>query len=162
MVVRVLLDDVFTTADDAQLALLDSSPDIQVRVFNPLSRNSPLAMAYVLDFDRTNRRMHNKTFVVDGAMAIIGGRNIADEYFQVSADSEFADFDLFLAGPVIADITASFDVFWADPWSLPLSKRGGNRNLIYQLKQHQSKVICQFFIIISNNPCQVINSHIVF
>lgn len=120
VIVRLLLDDVFTTASDGQIALLDSHPRIFVRVFNPLSRNSPQALAYLLDFQRANRRMHNKTFVVDSTVAVVGGRNIADEYYQIGTDSEFADFDLLLAGPAVADITASFETFWNDRFSVPI------------------------------------------
>ncbi|MGR3713886.1 MAG: phospholipase D-like domain-containing protein, partial [Shimia sp.] len=75
--VRLLVDDVFTTADDTDLAVLDTHPNIEIRIFNPSSRNAPKAMGFLWDFKRVNRRMHIKTFVVDNDMAIIGGRNFA-------------------------------------------------------------------------------------
>lgn len=118
--VRLLFDDVFTKANDRQLALLARHPRIDVRLFNPLSRRSPAAASYLLDFGRVNRRMHNKAFVVDDAMAILGGRNVADEYYQIGTESEFADFDVFVIGPVVEEIAAAFDVFWTDTWSVPV------------------------------------------
>jgi cardiolipin synthase C len=118
--VRLLFDDVFTTASDRQFALLASHPRIDVRLFNPLSRRSTTTMNYLLDFRRVNRRMHNKVFVVDDAMAIVGGRNVADEYYQIGTESEFADFDLFVAGPVVSDLSQAFDLYWSDDWSVPV------------------------------------------
>lgn len=117
--VRLLVDDVFTTASDAQIAYLAAHPRISVRLFNPLSRQSPKAMNYLLDFQRVNRRMHNKAFIVDRGVAVIGGRNIADEYYQVDTTTEFADFDLFMAGPAVTDLTRAFETFWSNRWSVP-------------------------------------------
>ncbi|MEM6578594.1 MAG: phospholipase D family protein, partial [Pseudomonadota bacterium] len=119
--VRLLVDDAFTKSKDRDLAAFDAHPNIEVRIFNPMSRNSIKAMGYLLDFGRVNRRMHNKAFIVDGHMAIIGGRNIADEYFQIDTSSEFADFDLFVAGPVVDDLGAGFDTYWSDRWSVPVA-----------------------------------------
>lgn len=118
--VRFLLDDVFTTATDSQIALLNDHENIHVRLFNPLSRNSTKGMNFLLDFNRVNRRMHNKSLTADNAASIVGGRNIADEYFQINSDAEFADFDMFVMGPVTKDIGKSFDVFWNDPRSVPM------------------------------------------
>ncbi|WP_111428667.1 phospholipase D family protein [Rhodobacteraceae bacterium DSL-40] len=125
--VRLLVDDVFSTASDEQLALLASSPRIDVRLFNPLSRRSPAAMNYLLDFGRVNRRMHNKAFIVDRSMAIVGGRNIADEYFRIDTETEFSDFDVFVAGPVVSEMDEAFELYWNDRWSVPvkaLTRRG--------------------------------------
>jgi putative cardiolipin synthase len=119
--VRLLFDDVFTTTRDDQIAQLDAHPNVEIRVFNPLSRNSTLAGNFLLDFDRVNRRMHNKAFITDGAMAIIGGRNIADEYYQINTSHEFADFDLFVAGEPVRQISEAFDLYWSDEWSVPFA-----------------------------------------
>lgn len=119
--IRLLYDDVFTTLRDDQIAALDAHPNVEIRVFNPLSRSSPAALSYVLEFARVNRRMHNKAMIVDGAFAIVGGRNIADEYYQIGTDNEFADFDLFVAGGSVRDLSAAFDLYWNDIWAVPLS-----------------------------------------
>lgn len=118
--VRFLLDDALTTAKDRQIALLDAHPNIELRMFNPLSRKAPTVLNYIADFGRVNRRMHNKSMTVDRQFGIVGGRNLADEYFRVDTTSEFADFDVFLAGPVVDDIGAQFDLYWNDPYSVPL------------------------------------------
>ncbi len=118
--IRLLFDDVFTTARDDRIATLDAHPNVEIRVFNPLSRNSTTAMNFVLDFARVNRRMHNKAMVVDGTLAIIGGRNIADEYYQIGTDHEFADFDLLVTGAVTDEVSDAFDLYWNDRWSVPL------------------------------------------
>ena len=36
--VRLLLDDVFTTVDDLDLAVLNDHPNIELRMFNPIAR----------------------------------------------------------------------------------------------------------------------------
>lgn len=79
-------------------------------------------MNFALDFSRVNRRMHNKAMVVDGSIAIIGGRNIADEYYQIGTDHEFADFDLLLPGAVTNEVSDAFDLYWNDHWSVPLDR----------------------------------------
>ena len=85
--VRLLVDDLYTTHTDALLRGLASFPNVEVHLFNPFccARGSGVAGRYtasIFDFGRLNHRMHNKLFVADGVMAVIGGRNIADEYFQ--------------------------------------------------------------------------------
>lgn len=118
--VRFLLDDVFTTATDHQLAILERHENVEVRLFNPLSRNSTKSVNFLFDFGRVNRRMHNKSLTIDGSMSIMGGRNIADEYFQINTDAEFADLDIFAIGPVTQQISKSFDIFWNDKRAVPM------------------------------------------
>ena len=96
--VRLLVDDVFSSGIDRGLTLLDSHPNVEVRLFNPLSRQSFKYWSYLWTFDRANRRMHNKSFTVDGAMSIVGGRNIGEEYFELDQDVKFDDFDLLAFG----------------------------------------------------------------
>lgn len=118
--VRLLLDDFFTTVDDSSLALIDAHRNIQVRIYNPAARPWPKPVGMALEFHRVNRRMHNKSFTADQAFAIIGGRNIADEYFQLNTSSEFADFDLLVVGPPVEPIGQEFDRYWNDGWAVPL------------------------------------------
>ncbi len=119
--IRLLFDDVFTTARDDQIASLNAHPNVEIRVFNPLSRNSTAAVNFLLDFARVNRRMHNKVTITDGSFAIIGGRNIADEYFSIGTQYDFADFDLFVAGYPVQKLSETFDTYWNDAWSLPFA-----------------------------------------
>jgi len=118
--VRFLLDDVFTTVKDEELALLNNHPNIEVRLFNPVSRRGIGALNFLGDFRRANRRMHNKSFTVDNQMTIVGGRNIADEYFELRPEGEFLDLDVIGIGPVAAQVSVVFDRFWNHEHSLPL------------------------------------------
>ncbi len=118
--IRLLYDDIFTTLPDADFALLDAHPRIDVRVFNPLLRGVPMPVGFVQGLMASNRRMHNKAFIVDNSIAIVGGRNIADEYFALDQAIEFADLDIAGLGPVAAGLSETFDAYWNDPMSVPL------------------------------------------
>ena len=118
--VRFLLDDIFTTATDKNLAYLNRHPNIQVRLFNPIARGGVSFLNFFADFKRANRRMHNKSLTIDNQVTIVGGRNIADEYFELKASAEFVDFDMIAVGPVAAAVSDTFDVFWNADNSVPL------------------------------------------
>ena len=118
--VRFLLDDVFTTVEDEELEILNAHPNIEVRLYNPVSRRGIGIFNFLADFKRANRRMHNKSFTVDNQMTIVGGRNIADEYFELRPEGEFLDLDVIGAGPVAAEVSVVFDSFWNHERSLPL------------------------------------------
>jgi putative cardiolipin synthase len=119
--VRFLIDDIFTPNLDQQLGALDAHPNIEVRLFNPLSRQSFRAWSLLTDFKRANRRMHNKAFIVDNSVTIVGGRNIAAEYFQIDDDVEFVDFEIVGFGPVARKVSNTFDIFWNSEFSVPVS-----------------------------------------
>jgi putative cardiolipin synthase len=119
--VRFLLDDVFTTVADEDLLRLDEHPNIEIRLFNPIARGGISSLNFLLDFKTANRRMHNKSFTVDNQATIVGGRNIADEYFQLTADAEFVDFDMLGFGPVAAGVSTTFDRFWNHELAVPFS-----------------------------------------
>jgi putative cardiolipin synthase len=122
--VRILLDDLHEGPRDAVLHALDGHPNIEIRVFNPFyeraSSSWGLGKQFLGDFSRLNRRMHNKAFIVDGAAAVVGGRNIGDEYFDASADVNFRDLDVMLVGPVVAEVVAVFDRYWNSGPSTPI------------------------------------------
>lgn len=122
--VRLLVDDLYAAGTEPMLAELANQPGIEVRLFNPLPvRAGSLAariLASGLDFGRVNHRMHNKLLVADGAFAVTGGRNLADEYFMSSPEANFIDVDLLSTGPVVADLEASFDAFWNSRHVWPL------------------------------------------
>lgn len=120
--VRFLLDDIFTTVPDRTFLLMDQHPNIEIRIFNPLSRRGIWAFNYIGDFSQANRRMHNKSFTVDNAISVVGGRNIADEYFQLKKDSVFVDFDVLALGPIVADISKSFDQYWNHSRAVPVEQ----------------------------------------
>ena len=109
--VRLLLDDNGVPGLDPFMAALDAGPDFEIRLFNPSTIRNPKLMGYASDFMRMNRRMHNKSLIVDGAAAIIGGRNIGDEYFELG-DAFYKDMDALAIGPVVVDTAQSFDDYW--------------------------------------------------
>ncbi len=111
--VRLLLDDNGTSGLDAELAALDQHAGIEVRLFNPFMIRSPKALGYVMDLRRLNRRMHNKAFIADSQAAVVGGRNIGDEYFGIGDGALFDDLDVIAVGPVVADAAADFDRYWS-------------------------------------------------
>lgn len=118
--VRVLLDDINTGGRDPDLALVDAHPNVEVRLFNPFTDRAYRVTDVALDFDRVNHRMHNKAFVADNAAAVVGGRNVGDHYFVADERANFRDLDLLAAGPVVRELSASFDDFWNSRRSVPV------------------------------------------
>ena len=119
--VRLLLDDIFTGGYDAGMAGLDSHPNFEIRIFNPFARRSARFMDGITSFSRINRRMHNKSFTVDNRITIIGGRNIADEYFGAREDAKFGDLDVVGIGPVVNDVSNMFDSYWNHERAAPIA-----------------------------------------
>ena len=120
--VRFLLDDVFTTVPDDSFLLINKHPNIEIRIFNPVSRSGFYAFNYVSQFRQANRRMHNKSFTVDNSISIVGGRNIADEYFQLKENAVFIDFDVLAVGPIAAEVSRSFDQYWNHSRAVPIEQ----------------------------------------
>src|SRR5690606_1235719 len=89
------------------------------RLFNPFVVRKPKFVGYLTDFDRANRRMHNKSYTADNQATIIGGRNVGDEYFG-AASVLFADLDVLAVGPVVDDVSKDFDLYWASESSYPV------------------------------------------
>lgn len=118
--VRVLLDDILTGGYDAGLAALDSHPHIEIRIFNPFTSRGLRVRDGLFDLARVNRRMHNKSFTVDNQVTIIGGRNIADEYFGAHENQNFGDADVLCLGPVVGEVSGMFDEYWNSRWAAPV------------------------------------------
>ena len=123
--VRLLLDHLkIAPKEAALLEVLDAHERVEVRFFNPFSTRSPgalsIATEMMMEGRRLNRRMHNKLLVEDNVVAILGGRNIGDDYFDASSDLRFRDLDLVAIGPVVPAASASFDQYWNAEFSYPL------------------------------------------
>lgn len=118
--VRLLLDDFARDLGDDLVARLDAHPEIEIRLFNPWSRAGIRLVELVVDFRRITHRMHNKLVVADNTLAMIGGRNIGNQYFALDPKAHFRDLDLHVAGPVVRELSASFDAFWNSGWSLSI------------------------------------------
>ncbi|MGY0651361.1 phospholipase D family protein [Luteimonas sp. A537] len=124
--VRLLLDDINAGGKDTPLLVLDGHPNIEVRLYNPFRNRDGIARLLELlqrGFS-LNHRMHNKAWIADGRVAIVGGRNIGLEYFSASAASNFHDLDLLLFGPEVAQASRIFDGFWNSEAVVPLSDLG--------------------------------------
>jgi cardiolipin synthase C len=129
--VRMLFDDLtamlrrMTEPElrDAFLARIDGHPNIEIRVFNPWRERDWLGRAgeALTDFSRLNRRMHNKQMIVDNRAAILGGRNVGDEYMGLNPEFNFHDLDVLGVGPVARQASAVFDRYWNSPWVRPIA-----------------------------------------
>ena len=122
--VRVLLDDFHSTGRDAQVMRLAFVPNIEMRMFNPLSgaRGSSLGRMFSVlgDFSRVQQRMHNKLFIADNAMGVTGGRNLGDAYFGNADAGNFVDLDVLAVGPIVQDLSRSFDSYWNNERAYPV------------------------------------------
>ena len=120
--VRLLVDDLYTTGGDEMFRGLAAFQNVEVRLFNPFccGRQSVATkyMASLVDFQRLNHRMHNKLFIADGVVAVMGGRNIADEYFTRSPTSNFVDMDVLVVGGAMQRLRNIFDMLLEQPGSL--------------------------------------------
>ena len=119
--VRIILDDVGARANDEKLLSLDAHPNIEIRLFNPVASRSFRGMGMLGDFSRLNRRMHNKSFIADNQRAVLGGRNIGDEYFEAQSEVAFGDLDVVTVGPGVTDVSGAFDRYWNAPASIPIA-----------------------------------------
>jgi len=122
--VRVLIDDSMTKSDPEYLALFGAYPNIELRLYKPFGpRHKSLVIRgldYVTHMRVLNRRMHNKLFIVDDSVTIIGGRNIGSEYFEYPGPFVFRSRDLLAFGPVVAKSGTYFDEYWNSDWTIPI------------------------------------------
>ncbi|MEL7549693.1 phospholipase D family protein [Pseudomonas protegens] len=124
--VRILLDDTTSDGLDQIIATLAAHPQIQIRLFNPLhlGRSTGLtrAMGRLFNLSQQHRRMHNKLWLADNSVAIVGGRNLGDEYFDAQPNLNFTDIDMFSVGPVAEQLGHSFDQYWNSALSRPIGE----------------------------------------
>ena len=122
--VRVLVDDLPISTDPSFLAMLNAHDAIEIRIYNPGGvvgrRYVPKILTYLSDFQRLNRRMHNKALIVDAAVGVLGGRNVADEYYDMHQDYNFRDRDVLAVGPVVGQMEQAFDRYWNSVWAVPV------------------------------------------
>ena len=120
--VRLLVDDNNLVRGESRLATLAGHKNLEIRVFNPYRNRvrwmRPLEL--LTSFGRVQRRMHNKVFAVDAQLAVVGGRNIADDYFDLHRSVNYSDLELLAAGPIAREVVESFDEYWNSPWAIPI------------------------------------------
>jgi cardiolipin synthase C len=121
--VRVITDDGESVSGDERILSLAAKPGIEIRLFNPLRYRGRLKLLrgadWLFEEGRLDYRMHNKLMVADNAVAVIGGRNIGDQYFQIDPESQFGDDDVVVAGPIVQRLSAVFDQFWNSDLAIP-------------------------------------------
>jgi putative cardiolipin synthase len=126
--IRVLIDDGDTVAGDEQILRLNNYRSAELRIYNPGKYRGHVRfvrrLEFVLNAGRLDYRMHNKLLVADNAVALIGGRNVGNQYFQIDPESQFADDDVFAAGPIVPDLSRTFDEFWNSALAIPAEALG--------------------------------------
>jgi putative cardiolipin synthase len=123
--VRFLIDDSFLQGRDELIMFVHQHDNMALRVFNPYQRRSSTSLHARFSIwpssSRLDHRMHNKAMIVDGQIAIVGGRNLADEYFGLHAQANFRDLELLVGGPIVDDVGRAFAGYWNSPWSVPVA-----------------------------------------
>jgi Phosphatidylserine/phosphatidylglycerophosphate/cardiolipin synthases and related enzymes len=141
--VRLLMDALREEEWAWKMRALAQHPMIEVRSFNPYHHRTVNFLDYLTRFSEANRRMHNKAFIVDHQVAIVGGRNVGDEYFQASPDLEFGDIDVMTLGPVVSEIADNFDRFWNSDLAYPIELLYAKEELpsLEDLKSQLTKMV---------------------
>ena len=144
--VRLLVDDMDLAGRDLGAVALDSHPNIEVRIFNPFSRKSSRLTQFVTRMGSVTRRMHNKSFTVDNQVAILGGRNIGNAYFDADPYLAFADLDVMAIGPVVKEVSSAFDLYWNSDVAYPatlLREKAPSAEEVEQLRQQLAAFVAQ-------------------
>ncbi len=156
--VRLLIDDNNAKKMEGIFLALDQHQNIQVKLYNPYRFRNFRAMDMLLDLKRINRRMHNKSFIVDGHVALIGGRNMSNQYYNASDNYQFSDIDVLLVGSAVHDISQSFDDYWNDAYAYPVRQIVNPQkhqlryeSLKQQLDAHYQKITVQNYLNLANH-----------
>ena len=120
--VRLLLDDIGARGRDSDFLALDAHPNIDVRIFNPFANRRFRLFEYLYRFGVVTRRMHNKSMIIDGVVAIAGGRNVGDEYYDAHEASNFLDMDVMVFGSAVEDISGQYDEYWNSRFSYSIGE----------------------------------------
>ena len=119
--VRFLIDDIYHSGRDDVYALFDSHPNFEVRIFNPMAnRGAGRWLDYAMNRKHLNHRMHNKIFLADNAVAVLGGRNIGNDYFGIDTKANFFDLDVLATGPAAREAGHAFDEYWNSKYAVPI------------------------------------------
>ncbi|MGL4766929.1 MAG: phospholipase D-like domain-containing protein [Formosimonas sp.] len=122
--VRILVDDMDMLGRDHEMTVLSAHPNIEVRIFNPIRRGRGTMLTrvamFAINLPTQHRRMHNKVWLADNVLAIAGGRNIGDRYFNAGDEDNFSDLDVLMSGKVVAEVSRSFDAYWNSKQTFPV------------------------------------------
>ena len=140
--VRILLDDINIDDEVADiLTAMDQHENITVHLFNPFTSRSLRFTEFITDGYRVNRRMHNKSFTVDGQITVVGGRNIGSEYFSADEESNFTDIDVLAIGPIVMDIEKQFDLYFNSEAVYPLNAFDYNQSTTQDLERIRAELL---------------------
>ena len=155
--VRLLIDDNNSKHMEGIYLALNQHSNIEVKLYNPYRFRHYRAMDMVLDLKRINRRMRNKSFIADNQIALIGGRNMSNQYYNVSDNYQFSDVDVMLVGAASDEIIHSFDEYWNDDYAFPVKQLVNPRHytlrfdgLKQQLEQYNQEVTVQNYLDLAN------------
>jgi putative cardiolipin synthase len=138
--VRLLVDDMDLEGKDLGASVLDSHPNMEVRLFNPFSRKRSRISQFVTRMGSVTRRMHNKSFTVDNQVTILGGRNMGNEYFDADPELAFSDLDVMSIGPVAREVSIAFDLYWNSELAYPVAVLTGKPPTPEEIKQMRQKL----------------------
>ena len=162
--VRLLIDDNNAKSTEGIFLALAQHPNIKVKLFNPYRFRKYRALDMMLDLKRINRRMHNKSFIADHQVALIGGRNMTNQYYNVSDNYQFSDVDVMLVGTAVKDISHSFDEYWNHEYAYKVQEvvKQSAHHLSYdslkqQLDEHYKRITVQNYLDLTSNS-QAIDS----
>ncbi len=151
--VRILLDDMGIGNMDATLLAMDAHPNIELRVYNPFRNRSGLmrVLEMVQRAWGVNHRMHNKAWIADGRVAVVGGRNIGVEYFSAAEEFNFHDLDVLLFGPAVNDANRIFDDFWNSEAAVPIDalnrkSKATTREVLARIQQESTTAEARRFL----------------
>ncbi len=148
--VRLLLDDFFAAGGNANFNTLAKHPNIEVKLYNPISRRKWLrSVSMLVNFKRINRRMHNKVFIADNTVAIVGGRNVGDAYYMAKKRYFYRDLDLLTIGSVVRQVSLSFDAYWNAKWAVDIKRV--NKRLLFKISyQDKRKQLAKHYRVMKN------------
>lgn len=155
--VRMLLDDQYARKLDAWMLALDAHPNLEVRLYNPFHTRGFLAgnlLEMLLSGFRSNHRMHNKVWIADGRFALVGGRNIGDEYFGLDESFDFRDLGVLTTGAAAVQASEGFDRYWASPIVAPLTAATGPGRAGAKLAQAQAALEAERASTLQTDPLQ--------
>lgn len=146
--VRLLVDDLKSFGYEEAALDLSAHPNFEIRFFNPFRYRGAMAkwLNYLFEQKRMDHRMHNKVFIADNLVGVVGGRNIGDEYFEAQEELSFNDLDIIFAGPETQKASQSFDDYWNSPLAAPAEalfgegKKGNLGRIRTKLMAHQKKM----------------------
>ncbi|WP_230243992.1 MULTISPECIES: phospholipase D family protein [unclassified Acinetobacter] len=151
--VRLLVDDNNAKKMEGIYLALDQHVNIDIKLYNPYRFRHYRAMDMILDLKRINRRMHNKSFIADNQISLIGGRNMSNQYYNVSDNYQFSDVDVMLVGSASDEIIHSFDEYWNDDYAYSVKQLVNPRHytlryesLKQQLEQHDQEATVQNYL----------------